>query len=61
MRRGARRSLQPRSSVPSFLMFLRTFSRRRERMTLTMLTLLSGTLRKEREREREVRRDDLIH
>lgn len=40
-RRGASRSLHPLSSVP---MFLLTFSLRMERMTLTMLTLVSGTL-----------------
>lgn len=41
LRRGASLSLHPLSSVP---MFLLTFSLRMERMTLTMLTLVSGTL-----------------
>lgn len=44
LRRGASRSLQPLSKVPSFLMFLLTFSLRMERITLMTLTLLSGTL-----------------
>lgn len=47
---GARRSLQFLSNVPSLLMFLLTFSLRMERITLMMLTLLSGTLRRTHER-----------
>lgn len=50
LRRGARRSLQPRSSVPSLFIFLLTFSLRMERITLMMLTLLSGTLQRNRQR-----------
>lgn len=50
LRMGARRSLQPFSSVPSLLMFLLTFSLRMERITLMMLTLLSGMLRRIRQR-----------
>lgn len=50
LRRGARRSLQPRSSVPSLFIFLLTFSLRMERITLMMLTLLSGTLQRKRQR-----------
>lgn len=48
LRRGASRSLHPLSSVP---MFLLTFSLRMERMTLTMLTLVSGTLRRIKQRQ----------
>lgn len=44
LRRGARRSLQPLSNVPSLLVFLLTFSLRMERITLMMFTLDSGTL-----------------
>ncbi len=50
LRRGARRSLQVLSNVPSLLMFLLTFSLRMERITLMMLTLLSGTLRRTQQR-----------
>lgn len=53
LRRGASRSLQPLSSVPSLLMFLLTFSLRMERITLMMPTLLSGTLRRKRRRSTE--------
>lgn len=49
LRRGAKRSLQFLSNVPSLLMFLRTFSLRMERITLMMLTLLSGTLENKEE------------
>lgn len=45
LRRGARRSLQLLSNMPSPFMFLLTFSLRMERITLMMLTLHSGTLR----------------
>lgn len=47
LRRGVSRSLHPLSSIP---MFLLTFSLRMERMTLTMLTLVSGTLRRKKQR-----------
>lgn len=47
LRRGASRSLHPLSSVPRFLL---TFSLRMERMTLMMLTLVSGTLHGKRQR-----------
>lgn len=50
--RGARCSLQLLSSVPSPFMFLLTFSLRMERITLMMLTLLSGTLRRRNQRYR---------
>lgn len=50
LRRGAMRSLQPLSNVPSLLMFLLTFSLRMERITLMILTLLSGTLRRTQQR-----------
>lgn len=47
--KGVKRSLHPLSSVP---MFLLTFSLRMERMTLTMLTLVSGTLHRIKQRRR---------
>lgn len=50
LRRGTRRSLPPLSNVPSVLMFLLTFSLRMERITLMMLTLFSGTLRRTQQR-----------